>query len=191
MRPLWERSDWTWCGFLDVSLLHICCQSSSFSVGALQPHSKYKQTTTSIFMTSLSQKWHYCCYSCHLQTRKFTINTIISDLTKKIRAEHWGLGCKHSLRFCFISVLQQICRWSNNNWANEQNEIVDISENRVKSSEIWGRIEVEPLLHRIERSQLRWFGHLVMMPSGHLPFSSCFKHVRLGGDPILHIHHGK
>ena len=39
----------------------------------------------------------------------------------------------------------------------------------VKSSDIPGRQGVEPLLLRIERSQLRWFGHLVRMPPGCLP----------------------
>lgn len=39
----------------------------------------------------------------------------------------------------------------------------------VKSSVIWERLGVEPLLLSIERSQLRWFKHLGRMPPGHLP----------------------
>jgi len=35
---------------------------------------------------------------------------------------------------------------------------------RVRSSDIWRELEVEPLLLRVERSQLRWFGHLIRMP---------------------------
>ena len=40
---------------------------------------------------------------------------------------------------------------------------------RVRSSDIRERLRVEPLLLRVERSQLRWFGHLVRMPPGRLP----------------------
>nr|XP_054604743.1 uncharacterized protein LOC129165490 [Nothobranchius furzeri]XP_054604744.1 uncharacterized protein LOC129165490 [Nothobranchius furzeri]XP_054604745.1 uncharacterized protein LOC129165491 [Nothobranchius furzeri] len=40
---------------------------------------------------------------------------------------------------------------------------------RVRSSDIREGLGVEPLLLRIERSQLRWFGHLVRMPPGRLP----------------------
>ena len=35
---------------------------------------------------------------------------------------------------------------------------------RVRSLDIRERLRVEPLLLCIERSQLRWFGHLVRMP---------------------------
>ena len=35
---------------------------------------------------------------------------------------------------------------------------------RVRSSDIQGRLGVELLLFHTERSQLRWFGHLVRMP---------------------------
>ncbi|KAF7652090.1 hypothetical protein LDENG_00101950 [Lucifuga dentata] len=41
--------------------------------------------------------------------------------------------------------------------------------NRVRSSEIWEGLRVEPLLLCIERSQLKWFGHLIRMPPGRLP----------------------
>ncbi|KAF7657607.1 hypothetical protein LDENG_00024740 [Lucifuga dentata] len=39
----------------------------------------------------------------------------------------------------------------------------------VRSSDIREGLGVEPLLLRIERSQLRWFGHLIRMPPGRLP----------------------
>ena len=40
---------------------------------------------------------------------------------------------------------------------------------RVRSSDIWRELGVEPLLLRVERSQLRWFRHLTRMPPGRLP----------------------
>ncbi|KAK5915715.1 hypothetical protein CesoFtcFv8_001281 [Champsocephalus esox] len=40
---------------------------------------------------------------------------------------------------------------------------------KVRSSVIREGLGVEPLLLRVKRSQLRWFGHLVRMPPGHLP----------------------
>ena len=40
---------------------------------------------------------------------------------------------------------------------------------RVRSSVIRERLKVEPLLLRIERSQMRWLGHLIRMPSERLP----------------------
>lgn len=39
------------------------------------------------------------------------------------------------------------------------------------------------LLLRIERSQMRWFGHLIRMPPGRLPLEVFSGHVRLTGDP--------
>ncbi|KAI3356005.1 hypothetical protein L3Q82_017278 [Scortum barcoo] len=47
---------------------------------------------------------------------------------------------------------------------------------RVRSSVIREELGVEPLLLRIERSQLRWLGHLFRMPPGRLPrevFQAC------------------
>ncbi|TWW73375.1 hypothetical protein D4764_15G0007690 [Takifugu flavidus] len=47
---------------------------------------------------------------------------------------------------------------------------------RVRSSAIWEELGVEPLLLRVERSQMRWLGHLVRMPPGRLPgevFRAC------------------
>ncbi|TWW62751.1 hypothetical protein D4764_04G0013980 [Takifugu flavidus] len=40
---------------------------------------------------------------------------------------------------------------------------------RVRSSAIREELGVEPLLLCVERSQMRWLGHLVRMPPGRLP----------------------
>ena len=41
--------------------------------------------------------------------------------------------------------------------------------NKMRSSEIRKSLNIEPLLLRIERSQLRWFGHVSRMPQERLP----------------------
>ena len=41
--------------------------------------------------------------------------------------------------------------------------------NKVRSSDIRKSLNIEPLLLRIERSQLRWFGHVSRMPQERLP----------------------
>ena len=41
--------------------------------------------------------------------------------------------------------------------------------NKVRSSEIRKSLNIEPLLIQIERSQLRWFGHVSRMPQERLP----------------------
>ena len=41
--------------------------------------------------------------------------------------------------------------------------------NKVRSSEIRKSLNIEPLLLRIEISQLRWFGHVSRMPQERLP----------------------
>ena len=41
---------------------------------------------------------------------------------------------------------------------------------RVRSSVTREELGVEPLLLHIERSQLRWLGHLFWMPPGRLPW---------------------
>ena len=41
--------------------------------------------------------------------------------------------------------------------------------NKVRSSEIRKSLNIEPLLLRIERSQLRWFGHVSRMLQKRLP----------------------
>ncbi len=48
--------------------------------------------------------------------------------------------------------------------------VADVSlEDKVRSSVVCEELGVELLLLSVERSQLRWFGHLVRMPPGHLP----------------------
>ena len=41
--------------------------------------------------------------------------------------------------------------------------------NKVSRSEIRKSLNIEPLLLRIKRSQLRWFGHVSRMPQERLP----------------------
>ncbi len=51
---------------------------------------------------------------------------------------------------------------------------------RVRSR--W-ELRVEPLLLCVKRSQLRWFGHLIRMPPGHLPLEECPTGRRPRGRP--------
>ncbi|XP_048857101.1 uncharacterized protein LOC125724452 [Brienomyrus brachyistius] len=56
----------------------------------------------------------------------------------------------------------------------------------VRSSVIREGLRVEPLLLRIERSQMRWLGHLIRMPPGRLPgevFRACPTGRRPRGRP--------
>ncbi|KAI3370169.1 hypothetical protein L3Q82_024952 [Scortum barcoo] len=54
---------------------------------------------------------------------------------------------------------------------------------RVRSSVTREELGVEPLLLRIERSQLRWLGHLFRMPPGRLPREVFQAYVPPGGGP--------
>ncbi|KAK0149597.1 Lipoma-preferred partner [Merluccius polli] len=57
---------------------------------------------------------------------------------------------------------------------------------RVRSSVIREELGVDPLLLRVERSQMRWLGHLVRMPPGRLPgevFRACPTGRRPWGRP--------
>ncbi|TWW79900.1 hypothetical protein D4764_10G0009300 [Takifugu flavidus] len=57
---------------------------------------------------------------------------------------------------------------------------------RGRSSAIREKLGVEPLLLRVERSQMRWLGHLVRMPPGCLPgevFRACPSGRRPPGSP--------
>ncbi|TWW74689.1 hypothetical protein D4764_14G0006920 [Takifugu flavidus] len=55
---------------------------------------------------------------------------------------------------------------------------VEEFKDRVRSSAIREELGIEPLLLRVERSQMRWLGHLVRMPPGRLPgevFRACLR----------------
>ncbi|TWW68024.1 hypothetical protein D4764_02G0010650 [Takifugu flavidus] len=57
---------------------------------------------------------------------------------------------------------------------------------RVRSSAIREELGVDSLLLRVERSQMRWLGHLVRMPPGRLPgevFRACPSGRRPPGRP--------
>ena len=51
--------------------------------------------------------------------------------------------------------------------------------NKVRSSKVRKSLNIEPLLFRIERSQLRWFGHVSRMPQERLPKQAL--HVKANG----------
>ena len=57
---------------------------------------------------------------------------------------------------------------------------------RVRSSVTREELRVEPLLLHVERSQLRWLGHLYRMPPGRLPgrvLRACLTRKRPRGRP--------
>ena len=59
---------------------------------------------------------------------------------------------------------------------------------RVKSSASREELRLEQLLLCLERSELRWFGHLKRMPTRNTSLGRCFRHVQwgdLGEDPGL------
>ncbi|TWW81813.1 hypothetical protein D4764_01G0016280 [Takifugu flavidus] len=61
-----------------------------------------------------------------------------------------------------------------------------LHRDRVRSSAIREELGVELLLFRIERSQMRWLGHLVRMPPGRLPgevYRACPSGRRPPGRP--------
>ena len=55
--------------------------------------------------------------------------------------------------------------------------------NKVRSSEIRKSLNIEPLFLRIERSQLRWFGHVSRMPQERLPEQALFTKAK-GRRPV-------
>ena len=54
---------------------------------------------------------------------------------------------------------------------------------KVRNSEIWKSLNIEPLLLRIERSQLRWFGHVSRMPRERLP-NKLYLPKQMGKDQL-------
>jgi hypothetical protein len=54
---------------------------------------------------------------------------------------------------------------------------------KIRSSDIRETLQIEPLLLHIERSQLRWLGHVLRMPHDRLPYQ-IFQAVPRGKRPI-------
>uniref|UniRef100_A0A8C6KH39 Reverse transcriptase domain-containing protein n=1 Tax=Nothobranchius furzeri TaxID=105023 RepID=A0A8C6KH39_NOTFU len=76
--------------------------------------------------------------------------------------ELWVTRMRSRIQAAKMSFLRRVARLS--------------LRDRVRSLDIREGLGVEPLLLRIERSHLRWFGHLVRMPPGRLPgevFRAC------------------
>jgi len=63
--------------------------------------------------------------------------------------------------------------------------------NKVCSSEIQKSLNIESLLLRIERSQLRWFGHVNRIPQERLPKQALLAKVKGKGRWDDHQHAGK
>ena len=55
--------------------------------------------------------------------------------------------------------------------------------NNVRNSEIRKSLNIEPLLLQIERSQLKWFGHVSRMPQERLPKQALLAKVN-GRRPV-------
>ena len=55
--------------------------------------------------------------------------------------------------------------------------------NKVRSSEIRKSLNIEPLLLRIERSQLRWFGHVSRIPQEKPP-NKLYLPKQMGKDQL-------
>ena len=56
--------------------------------------------------------------------------------------------------------------------------------NKVRSSEIQKSLNIEPLLLRIEKSQLRWFGHVSRNVSGKIPPNKLYLPKQMGEDQL-------
>jgi hypothetical protein len=54
---------------------------------------------------------------------------------------------------------------------------------KIRSSNIRETLQIEPLLLHIERSQLRWLGHVLRMPHNRLPYQ-IFQAAPAGKRPI-------
>ena len=52
--------------------------------------------------------------------------------------------------------------------------------NKMRSSEIRKSLNIEPLHHRIERSQLKWFDHVSRMPQERLPKQALYLPKQMG-----------
>ena len=106
-----------------------------------------------------------------------------------MRALHYSVVMKRELLkkaklSIFLAVFVPILTYGHESWVmtERMRSRVQASEmsflrkiegvtlfNKVRSSEIRKSLNIEPLLFRIERSQLRWFGHVSRMSQERLP----------------------
>ena len=117
------------------------------------------------------------------------LDTRIRKASAEMRALHYSVVMKSELSkkaklSIFKAVFVPIFTYGHASWVmNERvRSQVQASEmrflrriegvtllNKVRSSEIRKSLNIEPLLLRTERSQLRWFGHVSRMPEETLP----------------------
>ena len=115
--------------------------------------------------------------------------TRIGKANAVMRALHYSVVMKRELSkkaklSIFKAVFVPILTYSHESWVmtERMRSQVQASEMRffrkiegvrlfekMRSSEIWKSLNIEPLLLRIKRSQLRWFGHVSRMPQERLP----------------------
>ena len=96
-----------------------------------------------------------------------------------VRTPHWSIMVKEQSRSFFVPtltfghklwVVAEMRLWVQADEIGFLRRVARLSHrDKVRSSAIQEEFGVEPLLLRAERSQIRWFGHLVMMPLGRLP----------------------
>ena len=117
------------------------------------------------------------------------LNTRIGKASAVMRALHYSVVMKRELSkkaklAIFKAVFVPILTYGHESWvmtermrsqmqASEMRFLQRIEGvtlfNKVRSSEIRKFLNIKPLLLRIERSQLRWFGHVSRMPQERLP----------------------
>ena len=117
------------------------------------------------------------------------LDTRIGKASAVMRALHYSVVMKRELSkkaklSIFKAVFVPILAYDHESWVMTKRvrSQVQASEmrflrriegvtmfNKVRSSEIRKSLNIEPLLLRIERSQLRWFGHVSRMPRKRLP----------------------
>ena len=116
-------------------------------------------------------------------------DTRIGKASAVMRALHYSVVMKRELSkkaklSIFKAVFVPILTYGHESWVmtERMRSQVQTSEmrflrriegvtlfNKVRSSEIRKSLNIEPLLLRIERSQLRWFDHVSRMPQERLP----------------------
>ena len=116
------------------------------------------------------------------------LDTRIGKASAVMRALHYSVVMKRELSkkaklSVFKTVFVPILTYGHESWVmtERMRSQVEASEmrflrriegvtlfNKVRSSEIRKSLNIEPLLLRIERSQLRWFGHVSRMPQERL-----------------------